>query len=80
MSSSEAGAHAYNPAVLVNGEEITPTPPRTSQQQEYLDALADQTERAVESIKEKLAGMQESLKAAKSEAERARADARNEGN
>lgn len=80
MSSSEAGAHAYNPAVLVNGEQITPKAPRTATQQEYLNAVAEQSEQAVDSIKEKIVGMQASLKAAEADAQRARAEAQDEGN
>ena len=80
MSSSNAGAHAYNPGVLVDGEPATLVVPRTSAQQEYLDAMAEQADRSVVLIEAKIAGMQESLTAAKAEAKRARAEAQSEEN
>lgn len=76
MSSSSAGAAAFNAGVKVDGKEFTPVPPRTSEQQAYLDAIAEQAEQSVAAIEEKLAGMRESLVAAKAEAKRARAEAR----
>ncbi len=75
MSSSEAGAHAYNPGILVNGEPVTLVPPRTSAQQVYLDTVADEAEAAVAVIVDKIAGMQDSLAEAKKRAEQARRDA-----
>ncbi len=80
MSNSDAGAHAYNPGVLVNGKEITPVAPRTSAQQAYLDAIAEQAEAAIEVIEGQIAGLQERLTEAKTEAKRARAEANSEGN
>jgi hypothetical protein len=80
VSSSDAGAAAFNPGVLANGEPLTPVVPRTSQQQAYLDAIADEAEGAVEALEKKLAGMQESLAAAKERAEQARRDAQEESN
>lgn len=80
MSSSDAGAAAYNAGVQVNGKDVVMPEPRTSEQQAYLDAVADDAAKAVTVIEEKLAGMQESLKAAKATAKQARADAQTEGN
>lgn len=75
MSNSEAGAAAFNPTVLVNGVDAAPRPPRSAAQQQYLDAIAEQAEQAVEAIKGKVAGMQVSLATAEAEADRARAEA-----
>jgi hypothetical protein len=80
VSSSDAGAAAYNPGVQVNGADVVMPEPRTSGQQAYLDAVAADAEKAVTTIEEKLAGMQESLTAAKAAAKQARADAQTEGN
>jgi hypothetical protein len=80
VSSSDAGAAAFNAGVQVNGKDVVMPAPRTSGQQAYLDAVADDADKAVTTIEEKLAGMQESLKAAKAAAKQARADAQTEGN
>ena len=76
MSTSAAGAQAYNPGVTSDGVDIV-RPTRTPEQQAYLDAIAEQAQNAVEVIEAKIAGMQASLKTAKAEAKRARADAQN---
>lgn len=80
MSNSEAGAAAFNPAVKVNGEEVTAKQPRTSAQQEYLDAIAEQSEQAIGAIEDQIAGLQQRLTEAQAEAKRARAEADSEEN
>ncbi len=76
MSSSSAGAAAFNAGVRVNGEDVIMPVPWTKEQQAYLDAVADDAENAITVVEEQIAGMQESLKARKVEAERARAEAK----
>ncbi len=75
MSSSDAGASAANPTVNVNGVDVVARPPRTAAQQEYLDAVAEQAEQAIDVLEDRIAGLQEALTAAKAEAGRARAEA-----
>jgi hypothetical protein len=78
MSTSSAGTHAYNPGVLLNGVPLAVRAARSVQQQAYLVAIADQAEAAIQVIEDRIAGLEEALKAAKAEAKRARAEAQEE--
>ncbi len=80
MSSSNAGAAAFNAGVQINGETVTPKPPRTAAQQDYLDELAEQAKQAVPKIEAQIEGLNATLVAAKAEAKRARAEAQDEVN
>lgn len=73
MSSSNTGAAAFNATALVDGEPAKP--PRTSEQQMYLDTLAVEAETAVSVIEEKIAGMRQALDAARERAVQARREA-----
>lgn len=71
MATDAKGGGRAPDARVETGGQIEP-----SRQQRYLDAVAEQSEQAVQAIEAKIAGMQETLKTAKADAKTARAAAR----
>lgn len=73
MSASQAGGAALNAAVVAEDS----TTGRTEAQQAYLDAVADDAERAVETVEQMIADLQDSLADRRAEVQRARVEADN---
>lgn len=71
MSASEAGGAAHNAGVVTDDN----TAGRTEQQQQYLDAVADEAEKAVDTVQQMIQDWTESLATRQAEARRARAEA-----
>jgi hypothetical protein len=73
MSSAAGASGAASNAKVQTGDPAVPEKIRAQR-----DLYAAEAEQAVETIEAKIAGLQESLKAAKSEAKRLRAEANEE--
>lgn len=73
MSASRAGGVALNATVAT--EENAPG--RTRAQQEYLDTVADEADRAVDTVQNMINDLRDSLGDRKTVAEQARAEAEN---
>lgn len=73
MSAAGASGAALDAAAVTEDD----VPQRTPAQQEYLDTVADDAEKAVDTVQQMIDDWTESLAGRKAEAERARAEAEN---
>lgn len=73
MSASQASGVAHDASVAAEDNQ----PGRTAAQQDYLDRVADEAAKAVDTVQQMIDDWTESLAGRKAEAERARAEAEN---